>query len=250
MIVEDCYRTLQVDPAAESEVIEAAWRRLAQLYHPDGLRPDGDRMKAINVAHDVLKDPARRAAHDRDRDRRTAPSAARPAASAAMLCTQHSDREAVSWCESCWQPLCGRCAELWWPSSLCARCVRRQARRRQWEVAWPMAYGLAWLIVGVLWSSLVSAWAPSQPWENLEQMGPSALIGYLLGCGPVGAVDLALLARKSGQRFAPAGCLAVPFTIPLALAAGCVFAPFRAVFAMVGWLRALLLDFGDHVSAR
>lgn len=245
MSVEDCYRTLQVDPSAQPEVIEAAWRRLAQLYHPDGSCPDGERMKAINAAHDVLKDPARRAAHDRDRERhRAAPSAAQPAGPPAIACSQHSDRGAVSWCESCWRPLCDRCAEVRWPSPLCARCMRRRIRRRQCQLAWPVAYGLAWLIVAVLWSSLASAWAPSQPWENLEQMRPSALIGYFLGCGSVGSVDLALLARKSGQRFAPAGCLAVLFTIPLGLAAGCVFAPFRAVFATVGWLRALLLEFG------
>ncbi|NLD43706.1 MAG: J domain-containing protein, partial [Chloroflexi bacterium] len=29
------YRILQVDPQAEPEVIEAAYRRLARMYHPD-----------------------------------------------------------------------------------------------------------------------------------------------------------------------------------------------------------------------
>jgi hypothetical protein len=59
------YRTLQVDPRADVEVMEAAWRRLAQLYHPDGLRPDLPRMQAINRAHDVLGDPRQRAEYDR-----------------------------------------------------------------------------------------------------------------------------------------------------------------------------------------
>ena len=31
----DPYKTLQVDPEADIEVIQAAYRRLAQKYHPD-----------------------------------------------------------------------------------------------------------------------------------------------------------------------------------------------------------------------
>jgi curved DNA-binding protein CbpA len=65
----DPYKVLQVDPEAEDEVVQAAYRRLAQKYHPD--RSPGPeaaaRMVAINAAWDVLRDPARRAAHDRAR---------------------------------------------------------------------------------------------------------------------------------------------------------------------------------------
>jgi len=32
---KDFYKILQVDPAAETEVIAAAYKRLAQKYHPD-----------------------------------------------------------------------------------------------------------------------------------------------------------------------------------------------------------------------
>ena len=38
----DAYKVLQVDPEAEDEVIQAAYRRLARKYHPDlatGPRP-------------------------------------------------------------------------------------------------------------------------------------------------------------------------------------------------------------------
>ncbi|HET9456260.1 MAG TPA: DnaJ domain-containing protein [Candidatus Limnocylindrales bacterium] len=65
----DPYRVLQVDPEAEDEVIQAAYRRLAQKYHPDrSPGPEGEtRMVAINAAWDVLRDPARRAAYDRSR---------------------------------------------------------------------------------------------------------------------------------------------------------------------------------------
>jgi len=60
------YRTLQVDPAAESEVIQAAYRRLAQLYHPDvNHAPDAEqRMREINEAWEVLRDPEKRRAYD------------------------------------------------------------------------------------------------------------------------------------------------------------------------------------------
>jgi len=36
----DLYRVLQVDPSADPEVIEAAYKRLALKYHPDHNRGD------------------------------------------------------------------------------------------------------------------------------------------------------------------------------------------------------------------
>src|SRR5436309_8277158 len=73
----DPYKVLQVDPEAEDEVIQAAYRRLAQKYHPDVAGPEGvARMTAINVAWELLRDPARRAAHDRTR---RGPGASEPA---------------------------------------------------------------------------------------------------------------------------------------------------------------------------
>ncbi len=71
MSVTDPYKTLQVDPQAEFEVIEAAYRRLARKYHPD-VSPDPEshaRMIAINQAWEVLRDPVKRAAVDRERGR-------------------------------------------------------------------------------------------------------------------------------------------------------------------------------------
>ncbi|HEX7223699.1 MAG TPA: DnaJ domain-containing protein [Candidatus Limnocylindrales bacterium] len=71
----DPYKVLQVDPEAEDEVIQAAYRRLAQKYHPDrSPGPDAaDRMVAINAAWALVGDPGRRAAFDRER-RTSAPS--------------------------------------------------------------------------------------------------------------------------------------------------------------------------------
>jgi curved DNA-binding protein CbpA len=87
----DPYKTLQVDPEAEDEVITAAYRRLARKYHPDVARDPqaATRMAAINAAWEVIGDPSRRAAFDRGRavqgalDRRAAEAErARPASGA------------------------------------------------------------------------------------------------------------------------------------------------------------------------
>lgn len=88
----DPYKTLQVDPEAEDEVIQAAYRRLARKYHPDVAGEEGStRMAAINAAWDLIGDPdARRRfdgerairAHVADADRRasTTPPGKRDAA--------------------------------------------------------------------------------------------------------------------------------------------------------------------------
>ncbi|MCX7141692.1 MAG: J domain-containing protein [Proteobacteria bacterium] len=63
----NCYEILEVSPNASQEVIRAAYKSLMQRYHPD--RNPGDREAAehasrVNLAYEVLSDPARRAAHD------------------------------------------------------------------------------------------------------------------------------------------------------------------------------------------
>lgn len=62
----DYYRVLQVDPEAEHEIIEAAYRRLAKMYHPD-VHKERDataRMQRINEAYEALRDPVRRRSYD------------------------------------------------------------------------------------------------------------------------------------------------------------------------------------------
>lgn len=63
----DHYLTLQVVPEADDEVIRAAYRVLARLYHPD--MPTGSewQMRRLNDAWAVLRDPARRRMYDRSR---------------------------------------------------------------------------------------------------------------------------------------------------------------------------------------
>ena len=65
----DPYKLLQVDPEADPEIIDAAYRRLARRYHPD-VSADSEAaamMVALNRARDILLDPARRAQLDRRR---------------------------------------------------------------------------------------------------------------------------------------------------------------------------------------
>lgn len=65
----DPYKTLQVDPEADPEVVQAAYRRLAQKFHPD-MAPGAEaaaRMTAINRAWEIVGNPSRREAYDRQR---------------------------------------------------------------------------------------------------------------------------------------------------------------------------------------
>ncbi len=76
----DAYKTLQVDPEADDEVIVAAYRRLARKYHPDTAANDEAvaRMASINAAWDLIGSPAKRAAYDREREARARAHATKP----------------------------------------------------------------------------------------------------------------------------------------------------------------------------
>ncbi|MCC6674293.1 MAG: DnaJ domain-containing protein [Thermomicrobiales bacterium] len=60
------YQVLQVDPLAEQEVVDAAFKRLALKYHPDTSKaPDAAaRMREIIEAHGILTDPKKRERYD------------------------------------------------------------------------------------------------------------------------------------------------------------------------------------------
>ena len=62
---KDYYLILQVQPSAEPEVIQAAYRRLARKHHPDIENSDATQMQELNEAYEVLSSPDRRAAYDR-----------------------------------------------------------------------------------------------------------------------------------------------------------------------------------------
>jgi len=59
---EDYYEILQVHPLAEPEVIKAAYRKLAEKYHPDINKDPAaeERMKKINLAYETLSDSLKR----------------------------------------------------------------------------------------------------------------------------------------------------------------------------------------------
>lgn len=65
----DHYRTLQVTRDAEQEVIDRAFKALSLKHHPDVVTPAhrtqaNERMRAINEAYAVLRDPVKRRAYD------------------------------------------------------------------------------------------------------------------------------------------------------------------------------------------
>ncbi len=78
---EDYYKVLQVDPAADPDIIAVAYKRLALKYHPDtNPSPDATRrMQALNTAYQVLRDAGTRAQYDRERSAQAAWSATRDA---------------------------------------------------------------------------------------------------------------------------------------------------------------------------
>jgi DnaJ-domain-containing protein 1 len=61
------YQIMQVDPYADPEVIEAAFKRLAFKYHPDrSTAPDAAaRMRELITVRDVLTNPLKRKQYDR-----------------------------------------------------------------------------------------------------------------------------------------------------------------------------------------
>ena len=75
---DDLYVVMQVHRSASAEEIKIAYRRLAQLHHPD--RNPGDtqaeeRFKQLQQAYSILSDPTRREAYDRLRAATDPPSA-------------------------------------------------------------------------------------------------------------------------------------------------------------------------------
>ena len=63
----DYYKILQVDPGAHPDVVRAAYRVLARVYHPDMAGGSAEKMIALNNAWAVISDEEMRSAYDRSR---------------------------------------------------------------------------------------------------------------------------------------------------------------------------------------
>src|SRR6266487_3535828 len=230
------YQVLQVDPAAEPEILEAAYRRLARKYHPDVSRsPDAERrMKEINAAYEVLCDRLRRAAYDRqlfeqvaharsveherppeprwaDRDQDEWDERDEPAM---LACRQHPQSAAVGSCIDCGAGLCSWCFERFQPSS-CPACVLAWVRQRRSQLmlhpSWffGVLLVLSWLFLQLDRSSLM-------PQVSLTVVAIELAVMYVLASFPsgFGLVNLVLDENE-------------PIILLLALALGPVVAPFR-----------------------
>jgi curved DNA-binding protein CbpA len=70
----DAYEVLGVDPTVTDEELRRAHRRLVRHHHPDHAPPEARaeatrRVQTINLAYGLVRDPERRAHHDRLRAR-------------------------------------------------------------------------------------------------------------------------------------------------------------------------------------
>ena len=70
-ISKDYYATLGVLPSAEDFVIQAAYRALSKVYHPDVYKGDDadEKMAEINEAYEVLGNKAKRMEYDQQRSK-------------------------------------------------------------------------------------------------------------------------------------------------------------------------------------
>lgn len=263
--MSDPYKTLQVDPEADAEVVEAAYRRLARKYHPDvNTSPEAaERMKAINAAYQLLHDPVRRGEYDRQRKasaetaeqghgEHRAPSEASPAANGRgcgplseqpgpdeagweayePACWWHGylARDAV--CIDCRAGLCGWCARLFNPAR-CLYCARRAGTEAWNLLAPPIVYAAATAVFALFWLRVLPN--GSAPWYQ------SLLAGAFLGVGLAGYIDFGLLALR---WLASYGDLRLVVLAVLALVAGLILVPFAGiggvVMAIVRTTRSLL----------
>lgn len=155
MEIQDLYKILQVDPDADLEVVEAAYRRLARRYHPDLNHAAWavERMKELNTAYETLRSPRRRALYDRQFH--MAKGSSQPGSRRGVArCQRHVDLVAVESCDGCGAGLCSACAGRFQPPT-CTACVVRWARRRQLgAVVTLMAVAMVVVVVGG-----VSVWA-------------------------------------------------------------------------------------------
>lgn len=235
------YEILQVDRRAEPEVVEAAYRRLARKYHPDtsGIDDGGKRMKELNAAYEVLRDPARRAAYDRQLPPHAGPPAAspvtsrpqpapvpdtgmrRPPAGVRFGCRQHPATVAVGRCSGCGAGLCAACFDRFSPSS-CPSCALAWAERRQRELLMPALW--FFIMLGATLSLLLRYHGELFRPRPALAATIEVVASYLVASFPSGWHVARSLDRREGELF---------FPLLLALFVGPIVAPFRIVRILI-----------------
>jgi len=138
----DYYAVLQVHPRAIPEVIDKAYRVLVRQYHPDVHPPDKrswahSRMALLNVAYDILSDPATRAEYDATRmvgTRRTPVDGEEIITERVVKCFNHPKRAALKFCWHCGRPICAECfgAESH-GHTICVPCAMVLEREQRWR---------------------------------------------------------------------------------------------------------------------
>jgi hypothetical protein len=228
-----------VDPQAEPEIIEAAYRRLAKKYHPDVAtsRDAGERMKEINAAYAVLRDPVQRAAYDREllqrvasaqRDAAADPAgeeppepATGPFADGLLACLWHEATAAVGTCGDCGVGLCAACFDRFQPPS-CPSCMLGWARQRRLEIVVPAIW-----FFGVLG---VAGWICLQDLNPLAgpQVVPPAWLGWLLlGAYVVASFPSGLRTVGGFEELEQSDGGGLGWILLLAACLGPIIAPFR-----------------------
>ena len=72
----DFYEVLQISASAEPETVHRVYRLLAQRFHPDNLDTgNAETFRRISDAYEVLIDPQRRSAYDREHRQARQPDA-------------------------------------------------------------------------------------------------------------------------------------------------------------------------------
>lgn len=232
--MDDAYRVLQVDPSAEQEVIEAAFRRLARKYHPDVNPSPGaaERMRELSAAYDAVRDPLRRAEYDRRRGRWWWPSrlrrsrrTPRPAPAHKVhaeattrsdrpACWQHTGLPAVDACSVCGATLCRWCASPFRPAG-CAPCVLLRARRMQRRAA---------LGAAIFASAFLTVLLAVEPVGGRLWVG--VLAAYLVAATALGIAVVAGRMWRSGWQDEPRDAgLGVAFLVWIGLIVGWLGAP-------------------------
>jgi hypothetical protein len=233
------YQVLQVDPQAEPEIIEATYRRLAKKYHPDVAtsRDAGERMKEINAAYAVLRDPLQRMAYDRELLERSAsvqrgvvvepadeeaPEAdAAPVADGILACLLHGSAAAVGTCGDCDVGLCAACFDRFQPPS-CPSCVVSWVRQRRLEILVPAIW-----FFGVLG---LAGWICLQDVSPLPapRVVPPAWLGWLLlGAYVVASFPSGLRALGGMEELGQDDGRGIGWILLLATGLGLIIAPFR-----------------------